>query len=136
MNEVCCGEPHGGPMAAPSWHSSIPITEYEEEAFERMTRGTLPATAVERKEIPIATGVLDYFPLAIVEIARISKAGNDQHHPGKSLHWDRVKSPDEADCLMRHFMERGTIDVDGQRHTAKMAWRALALLQKELEALL
>jgi hypothetical protein len=26
------------------------------------------------------------------------------------------------------------IDTDGQLHTAKLAWRALALLQEELEA--
>jgi hypothetical protein len=31
-------------------------------------------------------------------------------------------------------MERGKIDTDGQRHSAKLAWRALALLQLELEA--
>jgi len=30
-------------------------------------------------------------------------------------------------------MERGTIDIDGMRHSAKLAWRALALLQLELE---
>lgn len=34
---------------------------------------------------------------------------------------------------MRHFVERGKLDSDGLRHSAKMAWRALALLQKELE---
>jgi hypothetical protein len=31
-------------------------------------------------------------------------------------------------------MERGGLDKDGVRHSAKMAWRALALLQLELEA--
>jgi hypothetical protein len=35
---------------------------------------------------------------------------------------------------VRHLIERGTRDTDGQRHTAKVAWRALALLQEELEA--
>jgi hypothetical protein len=34
---------------------------------------------------------------------------------------------------MRHFLERGTIDTDGVRHSAKVAWRALAMLQKEIE---
>jgi hypothetical protein len=34
---------------------------------------------------------------------------------------------------MRHFLQRGTLDTDGQRHTAKAAWRMLALLQKEIE---
>jgi len=86
-----------------------------------------------RKATPITTGVLDYFPLAMAEVARVSKAGNDQHNPGQELHWDRTKSLDHADCISRHLLDRGTLDSDGQRHTAKVAWRALALLQTELE---
>jgi hypothetical protein len=86
-----------------------------------------------RKEYPVATGVLDYFPLAILEVAHVSFVGNKQHHPDKPLHWDKTKSTDEADALMRHFIERGTLDTDGVRHSAKVAWRALALLQRELE---
>lgn len=93
-----------------------------------------PTAAQIRKQHPVATGVLDYFPLAIREVAHVSFVGNEQHHPGAPLHWDRAKSSDEADALARHFMERGTLDTDGLRHTAKVAWRALALLQKELEA--
>lgn len=79
------------------------------------------------------TGVLDYFPDAVAEVARCSKAGNDQHNPGQPLHWAREKSTDHADCLVRHLMERGTIDSDGIRHSAKAAWRALAILQLEIE---
>lgn len=86
-----------------------------------------------RKDYPVFSGVLKYFPLAIMEIAKVSKAGSEQHHPGKPLHWDRSKSTDEADALSRHLIESGTVDTDGIRHTAKVAWRALALLQKELE---
>jgi hypothetical protein len=93
----------------------------------------LPTDAKARKEIPIATGVLDYFPKALAAIARVSFIGNEQHNPGTPLHWDRSKSTDEADALMRHFLERGTLDKDGQPHSAKVAWRALALLEKELE---
>lgn len=94
----------------------------------------LPTDSEDRKNLPIATGVLDYFPRALAEVARASKAGNDKHCPGQPLHWDRAKSTDEADCLIRHFLERGTVDTDGVRHSAKVAWRALALLEKELEA--
>lgn len=81
----------------------------------------------------MCTGVLDYFPLALMEIAKVSKAGNDQHNPGQPLHWARGKSTDHPDCLMRHLAERGMLDTDGQRHTGKLAWRALAMLQEELE---
>ncbi len=95
---------------------------------------TLPDDAASRKKFPIASGVIDYFPDAIVAIAEISWRGNEQHNPGKSLRWDRAKSGDESDTMMRHFMQRGTIDTDGMRHSAKLAWRALALLQKEIEA--
>jgi hypothetical protein len=94
----------------------------------------LPAAAEARKAIPIATGCIDYFPDALAAVAELSRIGNDQHNPGKPLHWDRSKSGDESDALMRHFLERGTLDHDGVRHSTKVAWRALALLQKELEA--
>lgn len=93
----------------------------------------LPSDAAKRKAIPLATGLLDYFPLALAAVAHCSKVGNDQHNPGNPLHWDRSKSGDESDALIRHFMERGTVDSDGIRHSAKVAWRALALLQKEIE---
>ncbi len=95
---------------------------------------TLPSKAEDRKLHPILSGCVDYFPLALAAIARISKAGNDQHNPGQPLHWARGKSTDHGDCILRHLIERGTIDTDGMRHSAKMAWRALALLQEELEA--
>jgi len=83
--------------------------------------------------VPIVSGVLDYFPDAIAAVAECSRAGNEQHNPGTPLHWDRAKSGDEADALGRHLIERGTVDSDGIRHSAKLAWRALALLQKEIE---
>ena len=95
---------------------------------------TLPEDAQERKEIPLARGLLDYFPAALAEVARVSKKGNDQHNPGQPMHHNRAKSGDHADCLMRHLLERGTLDKDGLRHSAKVAWRALALLQEEMEA--
>ncbi len=87
-----------------------------------------------RKARPVGTGVLDYFPDALIAVAHCSHVGNEQHHPGTPLHWDRDKSKDESDALIRHFLERGKADSDGVRHSAKMAWRALALLQKEIEA--
>jgi hypothetical protein len=60
-----------------------------------------------KKETPIFLGVLNYFPDAIKEIAKCS--------------------------LTRHLLEVGTVDTDGIRHSTKVAWRALANLQKELE---
>ena len=93
----------------------------------------LPSDAKARKNVPIFSGVLRYFPDALAAVAECSKKGNDQHNPGSPLHWDRSKSGDECDALTRHLMEVGTVDTDGIRHSAKVAWRALANLQKEIE---
>lgn len=98
------------------------------------TRNTsLPTDPAERKKYPMATGLLDYFPDALAEVSHISWHGNNQHNPGQPLNWARGKSQDEADTAVRHLSQRGTRDVDGLRHTAKAAWRVLALLQKEIE---
>ena len=88
-----------------------------------------------RKETPVFSGVLKYFPDAIAEVAKCSFVGQQQHNPDKPLAWDRSKSGDEYDALMRHLMD-STIDdydTDGTLHKAKVAWRALAGLQKHLE---
>jgi hypothetical protein len=86
-----------------------------------------------RKTIPIYSGVLMYFPDAIKAVAECSYIANEQHNPGTKMHWDRSKSGDELDALARHLMEAGTVDTDGIRHSVKVAWRALASLQKEIE---
>ena len=93
----------------------------------------LPQDAKARKDMPIARGVLDYFPAAIAAVAEVSRIGNEQHNPGQPMHWAKGKSTDHADCIVRHLIERGTLDTDGVRHSAKVAWRALALLQTEIE---
>lgn len=90
----------------------------------------LPTDSAGRKAQPIATGVLDYFPLALAAVARLSKIGNDKHNPGEPLNWSRGKSTDHADCILRHMIDRGTIDPDsGELHEVGVAWRALAQLQ-------
>jgi hypothetical protein len=91
-------------------------------------------TSSQRKDIPMARGLLDYFPDALAAIARHSKQGNDKHNPGQPLHWSREKSSDHADCILRHLAGRGGRDsADGSRHSIGLAWRALALLQLEIE---
>jgi hypothetical protein len=94
---------------------------------------SLPSQAREREEYPLADGLLFYFPAALAAVARVSKIGNDQHNPGQKMHWARGKSTDHANKIMRHLLEAGTLDADGTRHSAKVAWRALAMLQEELE---
>ena len=94
---------------------------------------SLPTDAAERKAIPMARGLLDYFPDALAAIADVSRVGNEQHNPGQPIHWSKHLSTDHADCLVRHLLDRGSLDTDGLRHSAKMAWRALAMLQTEIE---
>jgi hypothetical protein len=101
---------------------------------QRTTWKVLPEGSQERKDLPVVTGVLDYFPAALAAVAEVSKVGNDKHNPGQPLHWSRGKSTDHADCIGRHLVDRGTKDDQGIRHSAYVAWRALALLQEELEA--
>lgn len=91
--------------------------------------------AQERKAIPVYSGVLKYFPKAIAEVAKTSKAGNDQHHADEPLHWDKSKSSDELDALTRHLIDHSVdpLDDDGILHLSKVAWRALAALERYLE---
>jgi len=99
-----------------------------------MTTYHLPTDSAARKNIPIVRGCFDYFPAALAAVASLSKSSNDKHNPGEEMHHARGKSMDHADCIVRHLMDRGTVDPeDNVRHSVKMAWRALALLQEELE---
>lgn len=122
--------------------SAYTMTEQEELAYKEQRAGVYDEEDFyqyeamlkqERKQMPVFSGVLKYFPDAIREVAKTSCIGNQQHHPNKPLHWDRSKSGNELDALSRHLMEAGEIDTDGVRHSAKVCWRSLANLQKELE---
>jgi hypothetical protein len=91
---------------------------------------------INRKHYPLYSGLLKYFPNALLEVSHVSYLGNQQHNPGEPLHWDKSKSTDEPDALIRHLLDhaRGEkYDTDGVLHLSKVAWRALALLQRELE---
>ena len=90
-------------------------------------------TSAERKEYPIATGFLDYFPDATAMVAHISYVANQKHNPGEPLGWSRSKSSDHPDCEARHLIESGSVDADGLMHSAEKAWRAMADLQLEME---
>jgi hypothetical protein len=90
----------------------------------------LPTDSKERKAAPICSGVLDYFPLALAAIARMSRIGNDKHNPGAPLHWSRDKSSNHRDCIVNHLIDCGVVDPDtGELHDVALAWRALANLE-------
>lgn len=93
----------------------------------------MKSKAQKRKECPVFRGFLKYFPDASLYVSHLSFVANEQHNPGTEMHWDRSKSKDEADALVRHLLEYDKMDDDGILHAGKVAWRGMALLQKELE---
>jgi len=96
----------------------------------------LPTDSEERKSAPVFSGFMAYFPDAIAEVARLSKASNDKHNPGEPMFWSREKSDDHGDCLARHQLQWDELDVDSTGefyHAVKVAWRAMAQLQVLLE---
>lgn len=99
-----------------------------------MSEHVLPTDRTERKNIPMARGLLYYFPNALAAVAEVSRVANEQHNPGEEMHWAFGKSNDHADCILRHQVDAGTMDDDNLRHSAKVAWRALAQLEEELIA--
>ncbi len=109
-----------------------------EKAHPPIPDGQQPAygDSTWRQERPLARGVLDYFPDALMEVAHVSFLGNVKHNgPNTDPTWARGKSQDHADCAMRHLKDRGKIDHDtGASHSGEAAWRILALLQEECEA--
>ena len=94
-----------------------------------------PSVAEERKGRPVFSAFIKYFPKAIMCVAELSRVANEQHNPGTEPRWDRSKSGDEKDALMRHLIDSISEDYDddGQLHSAKVAWRAMANLEKQLE---
>src|SRR6185312_5370156 len=88
------------------------------DRFQILPDEQTPSEAAERKAKPICTGVLDYFPDALAAVAICSRVGNEQHNPGQPLHWAKEKSTDHADALLRHLVDRGTVDTDGVLHSA------------------
>jgi hypothetical protein len=96
----------------------------------------LPIDSAERKRWPMFSGLLRYFPAALANVSHHSFNGNEKHNPGQPLNHARGKSGDHEDCIVRHL-------VDASEHPAgsaqridelrALSWRALALLQEELE---
>lgn len=95
-----------------------------------------------RKLMPVATGVLNYFPDALLLVAWISRVGNEKHNAGQPLHWAKEKSSDEPDAEARHLLDffrklppdPGLEPLGDLGHLASKAWRALAHLQRACDA--
>jgi hypothetical protein len=104
---------------------------------------SLPTDYNARKALPVYTFLTTYFPDAIIELVKVSVAGNVQHNPGEPMHWSRHKSTDQLNTAMRHIFDHGAgrvydtepkevlaeIGPHGAMHLAKAAWRLLAEIQ-------
>ncbi len=89
----------------------------------------------ERKEIPIFSGFISYFPDAMAAVASHSFKSNEKHNPGEPLHWARDKSTDQLDALARHLTEIGmgaTLEEKVELLKA-VVWRGMAELQLTIE---
>ena len=114
---------------------------------------TLPVDSQARKEVPLASGLLAYFPAALAGVAHVSFLGNAKHNPGQPLHHARGKSTDHPDSVMRHLGDVQDLEAAIQRtagydeandcpcyeddkiaalllEASQLAWRALALSQE------
>lgn len=109
---------------------------------------TLPSDSKTRKDYPLLSGCLNYFPAALAGVALISKKGNDKHNPGEEMHHARSKSMDHGDCILRHLMDvqdllaqdkRSALTPTGieqlKEEVSCLAWRALAYSQEIHETL-
>lgn len=112
----------------------------------------LPTDYQARKDFPLLTVLAAYFPDAVEALVELCKAGNKQHAvdanatnpfqlPGDAITWDRSKSTDQMNTLMRHAWDherarRGSgrfLDTDGVLHILKVFWRAGAEAQLTIE---
>tara|TARA_R110001599_G_scaffold347550_1_gene573939 strand:- start:9 stop:389 length:381 start_codon:yes stop_codon:yes gene_type:complete len=93
----------------------------------------LPTDSAKRKEYPIYTGFMAYFPRAIAEVAHQSYKGNEKHNHGEPLHWAKEKSNDHMDCIARHMLDQMDGQLDPIAEKVATAWRAMAELEIALE---
>jgi len=115
--------------------------QHTAEGFEAKAKAHvygLPGDSEKRKEYPIYAGLVCYFGDALAEVANLSFKGNQQHHPEKPLHWDKSKSTDSRDALMRHIfdMERANKALDHEtefEEAKRVAWRGLENLQRLID---
>lgn len=92
-------------------------------------------TSEERKQCPVYSGFIKYFPNAVISVANHSFIANQKHNPGEKLHWAKEKSTDEKDAELRHLIDvaKGNeIDENGLYALTAKAWRAMADLEREI----
>lgn len=119
--------------------SNLELLSYPETAHHvgpLPNRPALPTDSDKRKEYPLYSGLLAYFPAALAQVSNHSYVGNQKHNPGKPLQHARGVSGDHADCILRHLVDSAEHPKGSPARIDELralAWRSLALLQEELE---
>jgi hypothetical protein len=130
--EISSAKEFGAALAAVMSRQQV-----DPELVEVSDRGVSDDSAL-RKQAPVFSGALAYFPDAIYELAEHSWVSNQKHNAGEPLHWSRDKSDDHMECLGRHMIDlakalaRGDDDEVAYHHKA-ISWRALAAHQINIE---
>jgi hypothetical protein len=99
----------------------------------------LPEDPQERKNLPMWRACLMFFPKTFVAITKLSMKGQKQHKYNEGdIHWDRSKSKDDWDSLIRHMFNLQEAiknkDVAGIReHAPAISWRGNAISEKALD---
>ena len=126
---VCDGGPGNEGVCLCGLHA------YEDE--EKAEAPIFPGSDAGRREYPLCTGLLEYFPRACAETAHHSHIGNEQHNPGEPLHWAKEKSIGRGDQIVRHLMDGKTAKdrAEAIHHFAGMCWRSLELFERFLQGL-
>lgn len=91
-------------------------------------------------KLPYYTVLFKQFPLALQEVMKCSKAGNNKYHE-TDLDWMNFSRVDNAEtryrnAMLRHMTEYGSVEdmeeYGGMTHEGAVVWNALADLEVNL----
>jgi hypothetical protein len=130
--EISSAKEFGAALAAVMSRQQV-----DPELVEVSDRGVSDDSAL-RKQSPMFSGAIAYFPDALYEVAEHSWVSNEKHNPGQPLHWSRDKSDDHLECLQRHMTDLAKALARGDEaevayHHKAISWRALAAHQINIE---
>ncbi len=95
---------------------------------------TLPLDSAKRKEYGLSSFCDDYFPAALVGVARHSFHAGAKHTGGLPLH-KRWLSFDHPDCIRRHLLDLKDMLAHARRNPGTLTELDKALLCQEADAL-
>lgn len=98
------------------------------------------ALEMKQAKAKVWQGCMNYFPDALMEVARVSEFGAIKHDnplEERGFMHERYTIPELNDAITRHMLglAKGEINLEdaGVYNRAQIAWGALASLQKILE---